>query len=134
MSWIAEAFQRNWFYVGALVIGVIYGLGGVEHLGNILGFGEMEWSEAPLSRKLGDLGWGALDVLAVVGIALKWPAGLVALIAAAATQVIVYALLPDAFALTDAHRATLRGLVWFNAVVLIVVVAALVVTVKNGTA
>ena len=68
MQWIAEAFQRNWFYVGALIIGVIYGIGGVVHIGNILEFGEVKWIEAPVSWKVGDILWGVLDIVAIAGI------------------------------------------------------------------
>ena len=65
MQLFAEAFHRNWFYVGALVVGTTYGLGGVVHVSSMLGFGEVRWSEAPLAWKVGDIWWGALDIAAV---------------------------------------------------------------------
>ncbi len=49
MEWISEAFQCSWFYGGALFIGVIYGLSGLVHIRNILGFGEFKWNESPVS-------------------------------------------------------------------------------------
>lgn len=134
MQWIAEAFQRNWFYMVAMIIGVIYGLGGVVHIGNILGFGELEWSEAPVSWKIGDIWWGALDIVAVVGIVLRSPVGVLALLLAAGSQVIVYTLAPDAFALTAAHRSTLQKLVYFNAIVLVVIIAAVYLAIRDDGA
>jgi len=92
MEWIADAFQRKWFYVGALIIGVIYGFGGVVHIGNILGFGEMKWTESPLTWRVGDIWWGELDLIAVVGIVLKSRLGLIAVVLAAGSQVLVYGL------------------------------------------
>ena len=115
---LAIAFDKKWFYIGALVLAVLYGFGGLVHIGNILGFGELEWSDAPLSWKVGDIGWGTLDMIAVIGIVLKSPIGLVALALAALSQVVVSGLLPELFALTETHHSTLRYLVYFNGLVL----------------
>ena len=131
MRWIAEAFQKTWFYVGALLVGVLYGLGGVVHVGNMLGFGEVAWTEAPMAWRVGDIWWGTLDFVALVGIAIRSPVGVLALALAAASQVVVYSLVPEAFALTESHRSTLRGLVYFNTVVLIVMVVAVVFANRN---
>ena len=120
MDWLAVAFEKTWFYVAALVVGAVYGLGGIVHVANILGFGERKWSDAPLSWKIGDIVWGALDVIAVVGIIMRAPLGLVALAAAAVSQIFVYGLFPGAFAMNDKHRSALRGMVAFHAVVLVI--------------
>ena len=133
MEWITEAFERKGFYVGALVLAALYGFGALVHFGNMLGFGELKWSESPLLWKLGDIGWGTLDIVAVVGIVLKSPAGLSALAIAALSQVVVYGLFRDSFALTDAHRSTLKGLVYFNGAVLLVLgVGVYLAAIKNG--
>lgn len=131
MQLITEAFHRNWFYVGALIVGGIYGLGGLVHIGNILGFGEVKWTEAPVSWRVGDIWWGALDIVAIVGIAFKSPLGVLALALAAGSQVVVYSLVPDTFALTEAHRSTLRGLVYFNALVLVMAALAIYIAARN---
>ena len=120
MDPLVVAFEKRWFYSATLVIAALYGFGGLVHIGNILGFGELKWSEAPLTWKLGDVAWGALDVTAVVGIVLRARIGIVAVVLAALSQVLIYGLFPDAFALNDRHRSALRGLVYFNAVVLVV--------------
>ena len=114
------AFERTWFYVATMVIGVMYGYGGLVHIGNILGFGEVPWAEAPISWKLGDLFWGTLDIIAVVGIILRSPIGILAVVLAALSQVVVYGIWPERFALTDQHFSALKGMVYFNASILIV--------------
>ena len=119
MERIRTAFRRKWFYAAALVIGVLYGFGGLVHIGNILGFGERPWMESPLTWRMGDLFWGTLDLIAVVGIVLRAPVGVLAVALAAVTQVAIYGLFPDAFAFSDEHRATLRGMVYFNGGVLL---------------
>ena len=101
------------------LIAVLYGFGGLVHVGNIVGFGELKWSEAPLAWKLGDVVWGLLDIVAVVGIVMKAPLGILAVVVAALSQIVVYGFFPDVFALSDGHRSTLRGMVYFNAVVLV---------------
>ena len=76
MPWIEVAFEKNWFYACALVIGAIYGFGGLVHAGNILGFGELKWLESPMARRIGDIAWGVLDLIAIVGIAMRLPIGI----------------------------------------------------------
>ena len=120
MDWLTAAFERTWFYVATIIIGVMYGFGGLVHVGNILGFGEMTWAESPLSWKLGDVFWGILDIVAVVGIILKAPVGVLAVTLAALSQIVVYGIWPERFALTDEHLSVLRGMVFFNTSVLII--------------
>ena len=118
MDLIAQAFQVRWFYRLSLVLALLYGLGGTVHITNILGFGELPWLESPLAWRIGDIWWGSLDILALVGVALKWPIGLAAVVLAAVTQVVVYAVWPDWFALSEAHYSALRSMVLFNTAVL----------------
>ena len=120
MDWISVAFEKTWFFVGTLVIAAIYGLGGLVHIGNMLGLGEMKWTQAPLSWKVGDIVWGTLDVIAVVGIVMRAPIGILAVTAAAMSQIFIYGLAPNLFALNDEHRSTLRGMVYFHVVILVV--------------
>ena len=129
---MVDAFQRDWFFVGTLGVGALYGLGGIVHLGNMFGFGEVQWSESPLSWKIGDIWWGVLDIATVVGIIGKSPYGLLALILAAGSQVVVCSLTPELFAVTAEQRTTLQGLVYFNAAVLIVLGLALYGTTRDG--
>ena len=125
MEWIAEAFERKWFYIGAIIVSSLYGLGGLIHIGNVVGFGEMKWIDSPTSWRVGDLWWGTLDMVAVVGVAFKSPIGIVALLLAATSQIVMYGYFPQLVALTDAHNATLRTLVYFNGIVVVVASIAL---------
>ena len=134
MDWIVPAFDKLWFYVAMIIIGAMYGLGGLVHVGNILGFGELSWAEAPLSWKVGDIAWGILDIVAVVGILLKAPIGILAVALAALSQIVVYGFWPESFALNEEHYSTLRGMVYFNAAVLIILgLLVWVATSKSGT-
>lgn len=120
MSWIEVAFEKNWFYVCALIIGAMYAFGGLVHAGNMLGFGEQKWLESPAAWRLGDIVWGLLDFIAIVGIIMRNPIGIWAVVFAGVSQIVVYGLFPDAFSLTDQHRSVLKGMIYFHVVVLIV--------------
>ena len=86
----------------------------------MLGFGEQEWLESPLSWRLGDVAWGVLDFFAIAGIVMRSPIGVYVVVLAAFSQIVVYGIFPGAFALTDEHWATLKGMVCFHVVVLVV--------------
>ncbi len=120
MSWIELAFEKNWFYICALIIGALYAFGGLVHVGNILGFGEQKWLESPVAWRVGDIGWGLLDFIAITGIVMRSPIGIWAVVLAGVSQIVIYGLFPDLFALTEEHRAALKGMVYFHAVVLVV--------------
>ena len=131
MKRLAEAFAQKWFYHGALVLAACYGFGGIVHVSNLLGFGELKWDDAPLAWKVGDIAWGILDLVTVGGILFKSPIGLIAMTLAAFSQVLMYGCFPQVFALTEDHDKTLQGLVYFNGIVLLVVSSA--VCVVRGT-
>ncbi|MDJ0927531.1 MAG: hypothetical protein QNJ73_07745 [Gammaproteobacteria bacterium] len=126
MDLIAQAFQVRWFFGVSLFLALLYGLGGTVHIANILGFGELPWLESPLSWRIGDVWWGSLDILALVGVALKWPVGLAALALAAVTQAVFYTFWPEWFALSAEHYSALRSLIYFNTVVLLVLGVSLI--------
>lgn len=133
MDALVIAFGKPWFYAAALLIALLYGFGGLVHIGNIVGFGELKWPEAPLAWRLGDIGWGLLDIVAVAGIVMRAPIGILAVIIAALSQILVYGLFPDAFALHDGHRSTLRGMVYFHAGVLVALgVLVYLAGIRNG--
>ena len=120
MDFLLPAFEKSWFYAAAVIIGLMYGFGGLVHIGNILGFGEIPWSEAPLSWRVGDIVWGILDLVAVIGILIKAPIGLFAVVLAAISQILVYGVWPEHFVLHDEHYAILKGMIYFNGAVLAV--------------
>ena len=48
MEILNTAFEKNYFYFTACVVGVLFGFGGLVHLGNIFGFGEVTCTESPI--------------------------------------------------------------------------------------
>ena len=58
------AFENKRFYICALVIIILHGLGGVVHAGNVPDFRKGKWLARPLSLWLGDLFRSTLNVIA----------------------------------------------------------------------
>lgn len=53
ISWNHVAFENKRFYICALVIIILHGLGGVVHAGNVPDFRKGKWFARPLSLWLG---------------------------------------------------------------------------------
>lgn len=123
MEILNTAFEKSYFYFTACVVGLLFGFGGLVHVGNIFGFGEVTWAESAIQFKIGDVLWGMLDFVAIVGVLMKSPFGIFAIFVAALSQIFVYGFFPEVFMLKEEHRATLRDMVWFHVVVLAVLIA-----------
>ena len=65
-----KAAQRPPLKVYLRILALFYAFGAAVHLGNLLGFGEMPLSEAPLSWRIGDVVYAALDTATATGIGL----------------------------------------------------------------
>jgi hypothetical protein len=61
-----------------------------------------------------------IRIAGVIGIIARAPLGILAVALAVLTQAAIYGLFPDPFALNEEHRSILRGLVYLNASVLLV--------------
>lgn len=103
--------SRPWLGVYLRALGILYAVGALVHLGNILGFGELPWAESPPAWRVADVVYLVLDVAAVIGLWLRTPWGIACFLVAAGSQLVLYLGFPHVFALTDQHRQAIRGLV-----------------------
>ena len=127
------ALGKAWFFVPACIVAVLFGLGGIVHVANIAGFGGIDdWWRAPRILKVADVVWGILDFAALVGVLVRSPYGVLAIIVAALSQIVAYGFYPEVFALKPGDRAVLRGLVWFHVTVLVVLAAAFYFTIRRS--
>lgn len=95
----------------------------------------LEWRSAPVKWQALDVLYLIIDVVVVVGLPLSWKAGYVAFYLAALSQIVLYTAfrgwivdVPPEFAVSDEQRSYLTGLVVFHRVTLMLVTAALRVT------
>ncbi len=113
---IDESRQQSWMGVYLRILALIYAYGAIIHYTNLLGWGELSWSEMPLSWKLGDIFYGILDPITVTGLWLKSFWGIACLFIAAISQIVLYAGFPDRFAFTPEQQQTLWSLVIFHSI------------------
>lgn len=118
-SQLAQVASRKWMGVYLRVLAVVYALGGLVHISNILGFGELPWSDSPTAWRVGDLVYGVIDVIAALGLWRRAPWGVVAFIVAACSQLVLYVGWPDVFAFTPEQRSSLQGLVMTHIITLL---------------
>ena len=97
-------------------LAVIYAFAAMVHIGNMLGFGELPWAQAPLSWRIGDIGYAILDTVAAVGLFMLKPWGVAAFIIAAISEILLFTFVPDWFVLKPEHLTLLRGFVVYHMV------------------
>ena len=100
------------------LIAVAYFFGGLVHLGNLLGFGNIPSSEAPIGFLILDVVYLTLDALVVVGAWRRTSWGVACFFLAATSQLVLYVGFPTLIASTAEDLANIRGLVGFNLVAL----------------
>lgn len=119
-SQLTQVASRTWMGVYLRVLAVVYALGGFVHIGNILGFGELPWSESPTAWRVGDVAYGVIDVVASLGMRRRAPWGVVAFVLAACSQLVLYVGGPDSFAFTPDQNSALQELVTTHIITLVV--------------
>ncbi len=100
------------------ILAIFYGYGAIVHVANLLGFGELPWQEMPLSWKMGDIVYGILDPLTVIGLWLQTTWGIALCITTALSQLILYTVFPHLFAFTTQQQQALTSLVIFHLITL----------------
>ncbi|HJP04500.1 MAG: hypothetical protein CL799_07030 [Chromatiales bacterium] len=86
------------------------------HAGNILGFGELPWAEAPLAWQISDVCYLILDAIAAVGLVLLRPWGVAAFLLAAFSEMLLFTLVPGWFVLRPEHATLLQSFVIYHLV------------------
>ena len=116
----ADLGTRKWMGVYLRLLAIGYAFSALVHYGNLLGLGELPFSEMPLSWKLGDIGYALLDTVAVVGLWRRADWGIACFLLAAVSQLILYVGFPSVFAFTPAQQAAIQGLVITHVVTLLI--------------
>ena len=98
------------------VLAGIYALAAGTHIGNMLGFGELPWADAPLAWRLSDIGYAILDTIAAIGLIFLKSWGVVAFLTAAISEILLFTLVPEWFVLKPEHLMLLRSFVAYHLV------------------
>lgn len=98
------------------ILAVIYAVAAVVHIGSILGFGRVPFTEAPLSWQLSDIAYGVIDPIAAIGLwQQKWW-GIAAFFVAAISEILLFSLVPEWFVVEPAQLTMLRGFIVYHLV------------------
>jgi hypothetical protein len=98
------------------LLAAIYAFACLRHIANMLGFGELPWAEAPLAWQISDIAYAILDAIAASGLFLQRRWGIMAFLLAAASEILLFTLVPGWFVMRPEHLTLLRGFVAYHIV------------------
>lgn len=96
------------------ILAVIYTFAAIVHIGSIMGFGRIPFSEAPLSWQISDIFYGIVDTIAAAGLFLLRRWGIAAFFAAAISEILLFTFVPDWFVVEPWQLTMLRGFVIYH--------------------
>ncbi|MDJ0650768.1 MAG: hypothetical protein QNJ60_18900 [Xenococcaceae cyanobacterium MO_188.B19] len=105
-----QVTNNSWMGIYLRILAFIIAYGGLVHLGNLMGFGEKPWGEMPLTWKVGDIIYGCLDLVTVIGLWQKTTWGIICFLSVIVSQFLIYTVFIDYFAFTSEQRQTIYGL------------------------
>ena len=125
LAWATEQLDYLPSRIFFWVIAAVFAYGGAIHASNIAGLSGYQWSASPPAWQLFDVVFLILNAVVVAGVLAKSGWGVLAFIAAASLQVILYQFFPSAFVTSPEQAETVRRLLYF-ALGLLVIFAVLV--------
>ena len=82
--------------------------------GNLLGLGKYKLAEMPRHLLVADVFYLIMNLVTIVGLWRNTLWGRICLLVMIGSQLVIYLGFPGAFAVTDAERAQIRGMVWLH--------------------
>ena len=128
MNLLFESRHKSAMGIYLKIIALFYLYGAIVHYANLLGFGEIPFSEEPLSWQIADISYAILDTLTVIGLWLNTPWGIVCFFLSAVSQLILYIGFPQWFAFTPEEQQLLWSMVMFHVVTLLIFFGLLLFT------
>ena len=107
---LRQVAKNSWMGIYLRILAIIIAYGALVHLTNLMGWGEMPWSEMPLTWRGGDIVYGLLDTVTAIGLWQRKAWGIICFFSAIASQFLIYTVFVDYFAFTDEQRQTIYGL------------------------
>ncbi|MGC9503096.1 hypothetical protein [Baaleninema sp.] len=102
------------YYLFLRFLAVAYAYSAIVYYGNLLGFGEIPWSEMPQIVQINDIGYALLDTLAAVGLWRKQTWGIALFLLIALSQLVLYLGFPQDFIFSDERQQTVRNFINFH--------------------
>ncbi|MEM7726552.1 MAG: DUF6163 family protein [Cyanobacteria bacterium P01_A01_bin.45] len=102
------------------ILAIFYLYGAIVHYSNLLGFGEMPFTEEPLSWQIADIFYAILDTFTVIGLWLGTRWGIASFLLSAASQLILYLSVPNWFAFNPQQQQLLWSMIIFHVITLVI--------------
>ena len=115
-----QVTENSWMGIYLRILAIIIAYGALVHLTNLIGLGEMLWSEMPLTWRVGDIAYGLLDTVTAIGLWQRTAWGIICFLTAIASQFLIYTVFIDYFVFTDEQRQTISGLLGTEIILLLV--------------
>ena len=122
LTYLKQIAEYSWMGIYLRILALAIAYGALVHLTNILGFGEMPWSEMPITWRVGDVVYGLVDTITVIGLWQRTAWGVICFLSAIASQFLIYTIFIDYLAFTIQQRQTIYGLLGTEAILILVLV------------
>lgn len=117
---LRQTTENSWMAIYLRILAVIFAYGASVHVANLMGWGEMPWSEMPITWRVGDIVYGLLDIVTAIGLWQRTAWGVLCFLGAIASQFLIYTVFIDYFAFTSEQRQTIYGLLGTELILLLV--------------
>ena len=120
MNYLAQIANNSWMKIYLRILALIFTYSGLIHITNIIGLGQQPWLETPLTWQIGDIIYGILDIVAVIGLWQRKAWGISCFIIGILSQFLIYTVFIDYFVFTEQQRTTIYGLLGTEVILLLI--------------
>ncbi|MEM1394593.1 MAG: DUF6163 family protein [Cyanobacteria bacterium P01_D01_bin.116] len=131
MNLIFESRHKPSMGIYLKILALFYLYGAIVHYANLLGFGEMLFTEEPLSWQVADISYAILATFTFIGLWLKTQWGIIGFFSSAVSQLILYLVFPHWFAFNLEQQRLLWSMIIFHLVTLSIFFVLLFFTRRN---
>ncbi len=127
MKTLNNSVSRTWTIIYLRLLAFILLYGGLIHVGNILGFGEIPWQETPIHWQIMDIVLLIFDLTTSIGLWFKKTEAIIAfLMGIMLLQIVPYTIFRQYFITVPQDNVTLNGLIITELILIIILVTLIV--------
>lgn len=120
MNYLAQIANNSWMKIYLRILALIFTYSGLIHITNIIGLGQQPWLETPLTWQIGDIIYGILDIVTVIGLWQRKAWGISCFLIGILSQFLIYTVFIDYFAFTEQQRTTIYSLLGTEVILLLI--------------
>ncbi len=113
-AWLARRLEEFPVRIYLGLVAVLFGFGAAVHVANILGLSGYQWASAPMSWRIFDIVFLALDLSVVAAVMLRSGWSIPLVLVTCGLQIVLYAFFADRFSQNSDQAAAIRHLLYLN--------------------